>query len=117
MSVQLITCTVDCAEPAALARWYVAAFGGEILNDRGGFVLARLEDAGINLGFQRVPEPKIAKSRAHLDFMADDRVETVQKLVEAGATQVEQHAEGPYVWTVLRDPQGLELCILQRPET
>lgn len=115
MTARAVTVTIDCADPQALASWYVGAFGGEVVNDRGSFVLARLPEMGVNLGFQQVPERKDGKSRTHLDFMASDRGAEVARLLSLGASDVAEHTDGPYTWTVLQDPQGNELCVLQQP--
>lgn len=58
---------------------------------------------------QRVPEPKTAKNRVHLDVnVGSDRVsEKVAQLVTAGATvvaEIEHHV-------VLLDPEGNEFCV------
>lgn len=117
MSLAAVTITIDCIDARALAGWYVDTLGGETLRDGGTFVLTRLEGVGINVGFQQVPESKGAKNRVHLDFMAADRAAEVQRLAAAGATEVEERSMPPYIWTVLLDPQGNELCVLQQPDS
>ena len=75
------------------------------------------------LFFQRVPEPKIAKSRIHLDLQAGGghrvpmdeqrrRVAAEVARIEAlGATRVQEFTELGVHWTVMRDPEGNEFCV------
>jgi catechol 2,3-dioxygenase-like lactoylglutathione lyase family enzyme len=80
-------------------------------------------DAGQpRLFFQRVPEPKSAKNRVHLDLLAGgghrvpleeqrQRVRAaVERLTALGATFVEERTELGTHWAVLRDPEGNEFC-------
>ena len=74
------------------------------------------------LFFQRVPEPKTAKNRVHLDLLAGGghRVPleqqqqqvraAVERLTALGATFVEEKTELGVHWAVLRDPEGNEFC-------
>jgi hypothetical protein len=113
MTAQAVTVTVDCADAPALAQWYVAAFGGEILRDGGSFVLTRLEGMGINLGFQRVPEPKAGKNRLHLDLHPGEgrRAEEVERLKGLGASVLRHVREPAGEWVVMADPEGNEFCV------
>jgi hypothetical protein len=59
----------------------------------------------------RVPEPKKAKHRVHLDIYA----RALADLAALGATVVEpQH--GTRRWTIMADPEGGEFCAFPRPE-
>lgn len=75
------------------------------------------EDSGTGLGrrllFQRVPEPKAAKNRLHLDLHAgrDRRAEEVQRLEKLGASVVREVKEPGGEWVVLADPEGNEFCV------
>jgi hypothetical protein len=78
---------------------------------------------GPRLLFQRVPEPKTAKNRMHLDVNAgggrgtpDDerrsRVDAkVAQLAAAGGTVVRDVDEDGERWVVMQDPEGNELCV------
>jgi len=75
------------------------------------------EHSGVGQGgrvlFQRVPEPKTAKNRVHLDLHvgADRREACVARLVELGARRIGQHQQGAFTWVVLADPEGNEFCV------
>jgi hypothetical protein len=79
------------------------------------------DGAGPRIFFQRVPEPKTAKNRVHLDVRAggdasgDARrerlTEEVQRLTELGAEQIRSVDEMGEHWIVMRDPEGNEFCV------
>jgi hypothetical protein len=81
------------------------------------------DGAGPRLFFQRVPEPKTAKNRVHLDLAVSDGRETpiedrrrrvadaVERAVAAGATRVKAYDEAGQHWVVLQDPEGNEFCL------
>jgi len=59
--------------------------------------------------FQRVPEGKTAKNRVHLDIRAG--LDSVDRLVELGATKVREFNDGTGHWIVMLDPEGNEFCV------
>ncbi len=61
--------------------------------------------------FAKAPEPKTAKNRMHLDLTATDPEAEVARLVEMGATRVDDMEEYGYTWTVMADPEGNEFCV------
>jgi hypothetical protein len=81
------------------------------------------DGAGPRLFFQRVPEPKTAKNRVHLDLAVsggrdtpiEDRrhriADAVERAVAAGATRVKAYDEAGQHWVVLQDPEGNEFCL------
>lgn len=62
---------------------------------------------GLHIVVQRVPEPKMAKNRVHLDIETDDITAEVRRLEALGARRAEGH-EG---WWVMQDPCGNEFCV------
>lgn len=63
--------------------------------------------------FAQVAEPKASKNRMHLDVIAPDLEAEIARLVELGATRVEDKAEYGYTWTLMTDPEGNEFDIGQ----
>jgi hypothetical protein len=133
----------DAADPARLAEFWAAALNYQVQPPPTGFASweAFLEAEGVpreqwgsasavvdprgagpRLFFQRVPEPKTAKNRVHLDLHAGggpgEAVEhqrrlvrtAVQRLEGLGATFVDEREELGVVWAVMRDPEGNEFC-------
>ncbi len=83
------------------------------------------DGVGPAIGFLKVPEPKTAKNRMHVDIRPAGpppwepgaRESAIRakaaELVEAGATWVreERYEEGAFGHVVLLDPEGNELCV------
>lgn len=79
---------------------------------------------GNRILFQKVPEPKTAKNRVHIDVPsgAERHAPKLEKLaaieakvaelVEAGGTAGASHSEFGAVWTLMQDPEGNEFCVV-----
>jgi hypothetical protein len=124
---------VDCARPAALARFWcevlpdyeiapyddeeierLRSIGIDDIEDDTGVILilkkaAGVRHAGLEVCFQQVPEGKTAKNRVHLDVKLRDR-RHLERLVANGASVVGTYDNGDRV--VLADPEGNEFCAL-----
>lgn len=136
--------TFDCADPEALSTFWSAALGYRLQDPPEGFstweaFLADLgvpddewnsasavvdpDGAGPRLYFQRVPEPKAAKNRVHLDLNVggplgtplDERRATVdrevKRIADLGAEVVRAVEERGEFWVVMRDPEHNEFCL------
>jgi hypothetical protein len=140
------TVTMDCAHPARMAAFWRLALGYMEASPPEGFVSwaewfthvgvppeewddgAYIEDpAGeqASISFLKVPEPKVAKNRVHLDVQAGGgrsepwevrwpRVtEAVERLTAAGATVIREDVQdGIPDHVVMADPEGNEFCVL-----
>jgi predicted enzyme related to lactoylglutathione lyase len=111
--------TVDCRDPMALARFWAAVLGWNVYFDDDPEVLVAPSyppPFGPTMLFIPVPEPRTVKNRLHVDLMPTDRSrdEEVARLVELGATVVEDHrdksGEG-LGWVWLADPEGNDFCV------
>ena len=115
----------DSLEPAKLARFWAQVLDGYAVRAYDSAEIARLAARGLTpetdptvmvdgpgpiLCFHKVAERKTAKNRVHLDVAVADRRREVARLTALGAT-MKREAEG---YTVLYDPEGNELCVVQR---
>ncbi|MGW0122913.1 VOC family protein [Streptomyces sp. NPDC003327] len=68
---------------------------------------------GRRILFQRVPEPKTAKNRLHIDVHAAPgaRDTEVARLESLGASVLRRVAEQGGSWVVMTDPEGNEFCV------
>lgn len=68
---------------------------------------------GPRLYIQRVPEPKSAKNRMHLDVPVEpDQLEReVERGVSLGASLVRYDSHPGHRWAVMQDPEGNEFCL------
>jgi len=134
-----IDLTLDCANPARLAAFWKLALGYEDEPPPAPFATreewlkeygdpgdtaddgAWLHDAtgnGPRLSLLRVPEPKTAKNRLHIDIRvagpgsADERwariTQSAGRLTAAGATSLREYPGGHIV---MADPEGNEFCV------
>jgi hypothetical protein len=112
----------DCDDALKVATFWSAVLGRPV--DKGGSKgFASIGGADPDRRapawyFEKVPEPKQAKNRVHLDLVNPDPG-AVDELVALGATVVGRHQlpGGTQAWTVLRDPEGNEFCIAARSYT
>lgn len=108
---------IDCADHDVVVPFWEAALGWTVhpINDQ--FVALRApadEAIGFDILFQQVPEPKVGKNRAHIDFDAADMDAEVERLVGLGGAKVAGHSIGAFLWTIVADPEGNEFCVTIR---
>jgi predicted enzyme related to lactoylglutathione lyase len=103
----------DCADPGAQAAFWARVLGAAVAEDRGDWV-ALEPVGGVVFGFQRVPEPKVAKNRVHVDITVGDVAAGTVTVVGFGATAIgEPIDEGDgRPFQVLADPEGNEFCLI-----
>ncbi len=136
--------TFDAADPRTLGRFWAEALGYEEDKPPEGFAnweewlrksgipeenwndayaLSDPDGAGPRIFIQKVPEPKTAKNRVHLDLNVggglsrpiEDRRESVDseadRLATLGATRLRAGEERGEYWIVMQDPEGNEFCL------
>ncbi|MEO3808983.1 VOC family protein [Sphaerisporangium sp. B11E5] len=137
--------TFDCADPAGLAAFWAEVLGYRIQDPPGDFeswdqalealgvppehrndasAVVDPEGSGPRLFFQKVPEPKQAKNRVHVDVRAapglqgDARMAALEveaeRLVSHGATRMQRHEPAPPLGAghiIMADPEGNEFCL------
>ena len=135
--------TLDASDPTALGEFWALALGyrredppaphstweealtawglpGERWNDANAIVDPT--GAGPRIFIQKVPEPKTAKNRLHLDVVVSESAEgkdrgalraKADELVAAGATETLVF-DDPMLghWIVMADPEGNEFCVI-----
>jgi hypothetical protein len=104
--------SLDCADPAALADFYLTLLGGETLWHSAASVGVRVP--GVVLAMQRVegyrPPAWPGSSVVHLDLAAgDDLGDSAARAVSAGAVPADYQPDPR--WRVLLDPAGHPFCI------
>jgi len=140
------TVTLECAQPTALAAFWRLALGYAEGSPPAGFASwhewfahmgvppeewhdgAYIQDPdgmGPATSFLKVPEPKVARNRVHLDVQAGGGreqpwqirwplvTEAVERLTAAGATVIrEEMQDGTPDHVVMADSEGNEFCVL-----
>ena len=106
----------DCADPAALARFWAGAAGWPVARTEDDLVgLRSPAGTGPYLEFLRVADRKTVKNRIHPDvapYRGEDPAAEVARLRAAGATLADVGQGDDVSWTVLADPEGNEFCVL-----
>ncbi|HZE32361.1 MAG TPA: VOC family protein [Actinoallomurus sp.] len=116
----LFAVTIDCPDPAGLARFYQAFLGGELSFSSNKDYVALIIDDSFSLDFQRVANPapirwpdSSAARRLHLDFAVDDLGQAEKHLFAIGAVLADFQPGGRR-FRVLFDPAGHPFCIVAR---
>ena len=111
--------------PEGFDSWEAWAVANDLPREDWDRYAARVDPDGVGprLYFQRVPEPKTAKNRVHLDLAVgggratplEDRrrrvADAAERAVAAGAARVKAYDEAGQHWVVLQDPEGNEFCL------
>ncbi len=120
MPARIGNITFDCDDVLKMAAFWSAALGrpiekgsSELFASIGGADGTRQEPAWY---FNKVPEPKQAKNRVHIDLVNPDP-SAIDELVRLGATVAGHHKVPGHPWTVLQDPEGNEFCIAAKSFT
>ncbi|MES0837382.1 VOC family protein [Nocardiopsis tropica] len=117
----------DCFHPASPARFRAAALDGYEVGPYDDGELERLRREGIEEPeddssvlvrpvsgaaprsfFHKVPEPRSAKNRVHLDLWAEDVEAEAERLVRRGATRTARVEDR----VAVADPEGNEFDVL-----
>jgi catechol 2,3-dioxygenase-like lactoylglutathione lyase family enzyme len=118
MNIRIQCLCVDSAHPSKSADFWEAALGWRRTHDTGNEVVleppAGSPEDGVapDLLFLRVPEPKMAKNRLHLDLRPADQAAEVARLEALGARRVDV-GQGDVGWVVMADPDGNEFDVLR----
>ena len=135
---------IDCADPGALAEFWATALHYRVQEPPEGFAtweealvawgvpesewnsrsaIVDPDGAGSRVFFQRVPEPKQAKNRVHLDLHVggglgvaiEERKARIAaeavRLIEVGASRQAEFDQAREYWLVMQDPEGNEFCL------
>ena len=113
MSAFISNVTFDCADPRRLASFWADVTDYAVVMERDDFVALQAPDKrGVRrILFFKVPEPKVAKSRVHVDLAAKEPEAEIERLVALGATKLDYREGNGTSWTVMLDPEGNEFCI------
>ncbi|MFC8507908.1 VOC family protein [Streptomyces sp. NPDC057411] len=102
----------DCADPAALARFWAALLGGVPVHRSPDWSYVE-PPRFVRIAFQKVPEGKVVKNRVHLDVEVADPVAAAEEVRALGA----RRSGGPVTdeqgtFQVMHDPEGNEFCFV-----
>ena len=115
MTLRVTEVVIDCADHGTVVDFWAAAMGYERRQVNEQYV-ALVSPPPATPGrppllFQKVPEPKVAKNRVHLDLRGESMGDEVARLAALGATVIAERSLGTLTWTVMADPAGNEFCV------
>jgi hypothetical protein len=101
---------IDATDAHRTARFWGPLLGFEVeLHDDGDAAL-RGPSPEATIWINTVPEPRTVKQRVHLDL----EMGSLDAILRLGAEMVLPASESGFRWSVLRDPEGGELCVFER---
>jgi hypothetical protein len=116
MSNSFFGVAVDCADAAVLAEFWAAVLGRRVAAGATSQSATIEVEPGTGtaprLGFHKVPEPKSVKNRLHLDLVANDFDAEKQRLIDLGATPMNNVEQGGARWTTFTDIEGNEFDLI-----
>jgi predicted enzyme related to lactoylglutathione lyase len=104
---------VDCANSMTVATFWSELLGRDIVTPDDRWVnLVWSPRFAVGMSFQRVPEPKVGKTRLHLDIFCTDVEATAGRVEELGGRRTEGYAGTALV---MLDPENNEFCLIPWP--
>ena len=116
MALHLHSVTLDADDPVRLAEFWSRVTGYEVsLANENVAQIAGDGSVGPGFMFIKVPEPKAAKNRMHIDLGTADLDAEVDRVLGLGATLEGRYDEWGIQWATLLDPEDNEFCIGLHP--
>src|ERR1700728_1016717 len=116
MNNSLFAVAIDCADAAALARFWADVLGGQVAGGSApehAVLLAGGRDTSEPcMVFNKVPEAKITKNRLHLDLVSDTFEGETERLLSLGAHRLSDQQSGKSRWTTFADIEGNEFDLI-----
>jgi predicted enzyme related to lactoylglutathione lyase len=117
MDVRVAMVVIDCADPLALSDFWAKATGYAMQESDDRWAWIKAEDgSAVEIGFQRVPEPKSGKNRVHLDLHTDDEEREAKRIEALGARRLYVSDNPEDIFITLADPEGNEFCVCRVAE-
>jgi catechol-2,3-dioxygenase len=115
MNNSLFAVAIDCADAAALARFWANVLGRQVAEastSEHAVLLAGGDTCEPCIVFNKVPEAKIAKNRLHLDLISDTFDDESERLLGLGARRLRDQQSGNSRWTTFADIEGNEFDLI-----
>ena len=116
MSNSLFAVAFDCADAAAVGRFWADVLGRQVAEDSTSEHAVLLAGDGGASGppitFNKVPEPKTVKNRVHLDLISGTFDAETERLLSLGARRLRDQQSGNSRWTTFADIEGNEFDLI-----
>jgi glyoxalase superfamily protein len=112
----LFAVAIDCADAAALARFWAGVLGRQVAagctSGRAVLLAGGGDTCEPCIVFNKVSEAKIAKNRLHLDLISDTFDGETERLLSLGAHRLRDQQSGRSRWTTFADLEGNEFDLI-----
>jgi catechol 2,3-dioxygenase-like lactoylglutathione lyase family enzyme len=114
LSNSLFAVTFDCADAAAVARFWADVLGRRVAEDPTPehAVLLPGGTGAPRIAFNKVPEPKTVKNRVHLDVVSASYEAEAERLQSLGAQKLRDFQTDKTRWTTFADIEGNEFDLI-----
>jgi len=116
VSNSLFAVAFDCADAAALARFWADVLGRQVAEDPTSEHAVLLAGdggtSGPSITFNKVPEPKTVKNRLHLDLISGTFDAETERLLSLGARRLRDLQTDKARWTTFADIEGNEFDLI-----
>ena len=104
---------IDVSDLGRAEAFYSALLGVKRFAAHDNYLNFEPLPGGLTVYLQKVPEEKTSKTRVHLDVTVKDMEWSLARVEELGGRRLAAFLEDGEGWTVVEDPDGNELCLLQ----
>jgi catechol 2,3-dioxygenase-like lactoylglutathione lyase family enzyme len=115
-SLFAVAVAIDCADAAALARFWADVLGRQVAeggtSERTVLLAGGGDISGPCFVFNRVPEAKTVKNRLHLDIISDTFPAEAERLLRLGARRLRDQQASTTHWTTFADIEGNEFDLI-----
>jgi hypothetical protein len=116
MNNSLFAVAIDCADAAALARFWADVLGRQVAEgstpERAVLLAGGRDTSEPCIVFNKVPEGKITKNRLHLDLVSDTFEGETERLLGLGAHRLSDQQSAKSRWTTFADIEGNEFDLI-----
>ncbi|MBF6128998.1 VOC family protein [Nocardia brasiliensis] len=108
MTLSLASVTIDCTDAAALAGFWSELLAVPVDDEASAefATVGRAAGHAPMLMFLRVPDKTPGKNVIHLDLLAEDWKQHVERAIGLGAKHIGDFDEYGQQWSTLADPEG-----------
>jgi predicted enzyme related to lactoylglutathione lyase len=106
--------TIDANDAPGVASFWAELLGTDVdsVLDEGRFIFLKGGDGLPVLCIQRVDDPKVGKTRIHLDLGVADLEAATERVIALGGTWDGQERRlDPFTWRTMADPEGTEFDV------
>lgn len=104
---------IDVSDLGRAEAFYSELLGVERADANDQYLNFEALPGNLTVYLQRVPEGKTSKTRVHIDVVVEDMEGALDRVDALGGRRLGSFLEDGEGWTVVADPDGNELCLLQ----